>query len=280
MSKTKAPVLKDIQETMYTLWTRREERAKFLGGEASPGVHKELVAGTCKRGVKLYASMIEIGRLDLMTSLYPSIEKLLKKKFREIVLDYFETVPPSHFNLNSSGREFSRFLAGNEKLMASYPFLAELADFEWQEMEVLERESQAPAPVANASAGLSVSELEASDFVNLAPVINPVLVARSYRYPVSDICEKLMNGEKLPRRVKLDKTFVLIFRSLEDAGSCFLQIGELAYEIVLELQKHPGKTYGDLIAYAASSSGGDPQEVVSEFLEMIEHFKENGVILP
>ncbi len=183
------PDLKSIQDTYLQLWTRREPGEAVYSSAAAAGELDE-------RGIRLYASLIEIGRLDLMRSIYPCIEALLGKKFKDLVLSYYECMPADHYNLNKSARHFSRYLQEHEpKLVERHPFIVELADFEWVELEVMEAAVEAKPR--------QVGERDLDDalaFASARPVLVDVVYLRRYKYPVMSISKSLLDGEKLPRR--------------------------------------------------------------------------------
>lgn len=105
-----APNLRDIERALYALWNRKSAREQFLSGCQPDEVHPGLIGHIDERGVRLYANMMEIGRLDLMASIYPICKELIGKSFSTLVTDYFEAMPAEHFNLNQSARRFPEFL--------------------------------------------------------------------------------------------------------------------------------------------------------------------------
>ena len=259
--------LKEVQDTYARLWTTRAARDAYLEQTGEP---------QDRRGVKLYANLIEIGRLDLMGSIYPTFKALLGKKFKDLVHSYYECMPPDNYNLNQSARRFAQYLAQYEPaLVARHPFICELADYEWIELEVLEAldEAQKTASQAAQEPG------DALAFAALRPVLTDVYRLRRYKYPVPQISRQLLDGQKLPRRVKADATYSVIYRDKEDFSCRFLEVEELAMSIIEQMHDHPDMNYGDLIKYAVSVSDAGPQETVDAFLELVESLKESALIV-
>lgn len=259
--------LKEVQDTYARLWTTRAAREAYLEqtGEAQD-----------RRGVKLYANLIEIGRLDLMGSIYPTFKALLGKKFKDLVHSYYECMPPDNYNLNQSARRFAEYLGQYEPaLVARHPFICELADYEWIELEVLEaldlteKTSLEAAPEAG----------DAVSFAALRPVLTDVYRLRRYKYPVPQIARLLLDGAKLPRRVKAEATYSVIYRDKDDFSCRFLEVEELAMAIIEKMHGHPEMNYGDLIKYAVAVSDAGPQETVDAFLELVESLKESAFIV-
>jgi hypothetical protein len=275
-----APSLRDIEHALTLLWTRRDKREQFLAGQSD--IHPTLAKHIDHQGVKLYASLIDLGRLDLMSSIYPHCKKILGKHFSTLVQEYMETMPPDHFNLNQSARKFSEFLANYaEPHLKRHPFLAELADYEWIELAVLE--ADVLVDLSAEVDGQSVLQCESSEELDLkafaasVPRLNGTVLTRAYKYPISEIVTLLEQGEKLPRRQKAKASYVLAYRDADH--SChYLDVSELTVEIVSMMASKPDSTYGELIGLACSASS-DVEETVSDFLTMVEEFKSLGVIL-
>lgn len=276
-SKTSAsaPNLRDIERALYALWNRKAAREQFLSGCQPDAVHPGLIGYIDERGVRLYANMMEIGRLDLMASIYPICRELLGKSFNTLVTDYFEVMPAEHFNLNQSARRFSEYLQTAEKQIKRYPFLGELAEYEWLELAVMEDEAE-----IDDSKPLKFAEQTDIDPVRLAAFkvkLNPTLVARTFKYPIADIIELVEAGSKMPRRQKAETSRTLFFRCPQEEHCRFLQVGELTYELVAKMAAEA--SLGELLTYACSRSGGDANETVSEVLALIEELQEKGLIL-
>jgi len=277
-----APSLRDIELALTLLWTRRSKRENFLAGETvQDGIHPSLVKHIDVRGVKLYASLIELGRLDLMASIYPHCKKILGKHFNATVHNYMETMPPAHFNLNQAASQFSQFLSEHQSTEAyrlKHPFLPELADYEWIELEAMESNSEVNVAAASSTADVQYLLSDLQVFAGSVPQLNPTLIARAYKYPIGEIVGKIEHDEKLPRRQKVQPSWVLALRS-GDHEARYVDLSELAYILVQVIMANAAITYGELIALACSHSGAGAAETVADFLTMVDDFKEIAVIL-
>jgi hypothetical protein len=264
--------LHEIEKTMRMLWMDRKEREAFLDGPTAKKkkqsriaeVNPELLNEIDKEGVKLYAGLMNFGHNDVMLSIYPGCAKLLDEKWEDVVDHYLEKYPPEHFNLNQLARRFPEYLTRyGERHLKRFPYLAELADYEWIELELME----ADRPVqVNGFQSLTTPE----HFENLAPVVNQVLVVREYQYPITSVVDHLEDDCCLPRDVEPAKTFVAIYRD-PDSNLCrFLEVGDSAAQIIKTAQAAP-TPYRDLLGLAVSlSSAQDPQQAVMDFLELVE----------
>jgi hypothetical protein len=269
--------LHEIEEALCTLWMNRRQREAFLDnsgtgkkGKKSTGdlsLSPELSEKIDRNGIRLYAQLLNIGHQDLMENVFPGCARLIGDKWTDVVDDYLEKFPPSHFNLNRSAEKFSQYLAKwGERYVRKYPFIVELADYEWLELELLEH----PALIeVYEHTPLSSPEQCAL----LRPVVNPVLAIRRYKYPITAIVEHLEDNCCIPKDAAPNETAVAVFRDPESHSCRFLEIGEMTARIV-EVALESPTSYKDLIELAVASGGMDPQQCVIEFLSMVEKLQE------
>jgi hypothetical protein len=207
--------------------------------------------------------------MDLMSSIYPVIEKLLGKQFRAIVFDYFESMPPVHYNLNRSANRFPQYVVSLEKQMTRYPFLAELADYEWIELEVLED----PTPDSKYEHCKTGMDIDPVYFAGLTPGLNSVLITRRYLYNIPNLSEEIEEGKKLPRRVKQEPTCAVVYRDPETLDARFLEVDEVSLWLLETIKERPAITYGELIKEVCKRQPDDVQNTLIGLLETIEQFK-------
>lgn len=258
--------LSEVESCLSTLWTRRRPRQEFLQGQSPDGLQPDILSQVDPRGVRLYASLIRHGQQDLMNSIYPGCAKVLGKHWHEMVGEYFENCPPGHFNLNAGAAKFSEFLKERiDPCVKRHPFLSELADYEWIELEVLEHAGE-PLP------GEDIALDEPTKFATFGPNVNPVLIVRHYVFPITKVVDWLRAGVKLPRRVGKQSAHMLIYRDPDDLDARFLELGELAVAIV-EKAIEGSASYADLIGFAVERKGGDAQAAVEEVLTLFERLQ-------
>ncbi|MBS1993921.1 MAG: putative DNA-binding domain-containing protein [Cyanobacteria bacterium SZAS LIN-3] len=281
MMKAPRPTLDHIQSRLYRLWTNRAERAQYFEQNSAGAIADALTASIDAKGVKLYSSLIEIGRMDLMSSIYPVLKKLVGKQFKPLVLDYYEQLPPNHYNLNQAASRFSSYLLSVEKLLARYPFISELADYEWIELAVLEHTGASACDVGLAEG----ADADPERFAALAPVLNQAFICRRYKYAIPQLVQQINDDEKLPRRFKQVPTYVVVYRDPETLDARFLEVGEISLALLEKLQENPGMTYGALIQTICAEHGGtgkkaaSVQSLLTGCLEAIEQFKNLGLII-
>lgn len=264
--------LREIEQAMVTLWMNRGAREKFLQGTAGKKARQssvdrlppEQLAAIDKRGVRLYAGLLNFGHHDLMLSIYPGCAKLLADKWERVVDGYLEYFPPSHYNFNRTAARFSEFLAAyGDRYQKRFPYIAELADYEWLELEILERDVE-----INVTPYEPLTQPE--EFATLAPVVNPSLVVRHYRYPITDVVDHLRDDCCLPTNVEPKATAVAVYRHPHSHQCKFLELGGLSARVVEASSQSP-QSYSDLVSLVVSLSGErNPQESIVELLELID----------
>ncbi|MBX9667068.1 MAG: putative DNA-binding domain-containing protein [Candidatus Obscuribacterales bacterium] len=266
--------LRSIEKSLATLWTKDAPRQTFLGGggEASvePGVEPVQID---PRGVKMYATLIRTGRQDLMQSIYPGCSKILSRTWQKLVDQYMETRPPSHYNLNKAAGSFSDFLRNDmPELVMRHPFLPELADYEWIELEILESPDKAVH-------GDQLTLDDPSLFQSHGPVLNTVLVIRHYQYPIAKLVDWLREDVRLPRRLKKGATHLAIYRDPHELTSRFLELGELSSKMIEQLMPQQ-MSYAELLAWTVTESKSkNPQETVLKTIELFDELNRLNVFV-
>ncbi|HEY9783774.1 MAG TPA: putative DNA-binding domain-containing protein [Candidatus Obscuribacterales bacterium] len=261
--------LRELEKNLTSLWMDSSYRNELLWENARrPDAEK-----IDERGARLYAELLQIGHLDVMSSIFPYCSAILGRKWEAVVKDYIQRCPPIHYRLNRTASRFPEYLSRYApELTKKYPFIVELADYEWVEMEILEDERQI---VVGERAGLSTPE----DFMVHAPVVNPVLSLRTYVYPIPTIADLVEEGRGFRRKFKASESHVIIYRDPLSHRSRFLEINAATSQIMKQAQSGTA-TYSDLIKTAVNlAEGVNPQLTVTEFLDLVDRLHETSVFI-
>jgi len=217
-------------------------------------------------GAKLYARLIGYGHSDVLTSIYPYCAQLLGNHWEKLIKKYVQVFPPDHFHLNSSAKRFPVFISENcSDLMEKRPYLAELADYEWLEMELLEVDT-----TIGVTERTPLSDPQA--FVSLGPIVNPTLAVRTYKYPIQKIVDLLDEGRGTRKKFAPESSHVAMYR---DPFSHKVRIVELDDNARILLAQAASSSYGDLARRAVElNPDRDPQSTVTDVIELIEQFHE------
>jgi hypothetical protein len=272
------PSLREIERTLGSLWLDSEARAWLLsGGEGKrPASLEEApqdILDKCDlKGVNLYGGLISYGHKDVITSIFPYCCRLIGKKWDATLEDYLLKFPPDHYNLNRLCKRFPQYITEyGGKDLKRYPYLAELADFEWIELEKMEQDVFI---ALHGHESLTTPE----QISHLHPIVNPTLTIRHYNYNVLALTERLESGAK-PGKVDPDPTAIAIYRQATSHDCAFVELSDTAAKVV-ELSAIKPTTYQNLLSAAlAFSHEVEPQQAVLDYLEMIEDLQQMGVFV-
>ncbi len=264
--------LRDIEQTVSTLWLNKEARTWLLSNRKAPPpqclrtADPQILEAVDRKGVVLYSQLMNFGHQDVMASIYPYCCKLLGKRWSGLVDDYLLRFPPDHFNFNRLCSKLPQYLSKHgTELLQKYPFLVELSDYEWIELEKMEDDRDIKLYPHQ-----ELVELE--DLLRLAPVLNPTLSLRRYQFDVLAIAERLEKSGK-PGKVKVNPVAIAVYRHPQDHLCKFVDLGVAAAHVVE--QAADGCSYADLLKGCLPLVGcADPQAATVSVLELFEELQE------
>jgi len=215
-------------------------------------------------GARLYARLIGYGHADVLSSIYPYCQKVLNSRWEKILKQYVLIYPPDHFHLNSSARKFPKFLQEHcSEVLEKFPYLAELADYEWLEMELLEADT-------TISVTDEVKLDDPQSFVTHGPVLNQTLQLRTYQYPIQEIVDLIEEGRGFRKKFRPRQSHVAMYR---DPVSHKVRIVELDENACILLEEASRLSFGDMARKIVElNPDKDPQGCVTDVIELIEQF--------
>jgi len=266
-----SPSLREIEQAVVTLFLDRPSRERFLDKTrpskkrptAIDSLSPELIEMVESRGVRIYSRLLRIGHHDVTDSVYPGCARLIGDKWDDVVDDYLRRFPPQHYNFNRTASRLSEYLEKyGERYTRRYPYLIELADYEWLELEIMERDV---AVIDRTFEPLTTP----AQFEEYAPRLNPALALRRYRFPIPEIVDYLRDECCLPRDIGPKATTVAVYRDPESHLCRFLELGALTARVVE--QAATTTAYRDLLGLVVEQAADkDPQAAVVEFLELVD----------
>lgn len=257
--------LRELEKQLTAIWMERQP------AEASTVAHLLDDQSFDEKGAKLYARLIGYGHIDVLTSIYPYCQKVLNRKWESVIKAYVQKFPPDHYHLNSSARRFPEFLKDYDlSLLEKFPFLPELADYEWLEMEILEIDT-----TIDTTPKATLDQPEA--FTTLIPLLNQTLQIRTYTYPIQQIVDLIEDGKGFRKKFKPETSHVAMFR---DPESHRVRIMELGDDACVLLSEASNSTYGDLARRAVElAPNHNPQSTITDFIDLIEDFHSVNLIV-
>ena len=225
--------------------------------------------------VELYSGLIGLGYLQTMSSIYPACRQLLgEERFASTVEHYIKQHPPEHYRLNLIGSRFPLYLSKLSQNSLEFPFICELADYEWTELLLMEdRRKIAPLCFAKMT---SVSQWQSQQ-----PVLNPVLELRYYNYSIPEIVSLIVDGadSRILSESPVCPTTVAIFRDPHNESVRFLELKPVPASLLALLKMRTVSYWALLEKLQASFSEPSVEELVANIAVLLTFFHMEGVLL-
>lgn len=274
------PSLREIEKAMYTLWMNPEARQWLDSEDSSAESHKvvsaldkSIIAELDRNGASLYARSIAYEHQNMADQIFPYCAKAIGKDWEKVVWDYYKLHPGEHFNFNKICKEFSNYLTDHcQPLLKKYPYLAELADYEWLELEKAEDERKIELAEKIVFNGLD--ELNA-----YYPVLNQTLSVCHYLYPIPEIAKNFSDAKRPRKKFQERACNVAIYRDPETHSSRFMELGKAISQVVETAAQKP-TLYVDLLKLAiALTPELDPKQAVVEFFDLVEDLHKDNIFV-
>jgi hypothetical protein len=179
--------------------------------------------------VAVYARLVFDNVESLLGGCFPVLRSVLADaKWQALVRDFLVGHRARTPRFPELPREFAQYLATGRDGRADPAWLAELADWEWLELEV----GQAPEDLPP----LSATEV---DPLAAAPVLNPLARARAYTHPVHRIAPGWVPAPA--------PTWLVQFRRRDDSVA-FLELNAVSARFVELIVRRPGVPARELFA--------------------------------
>jgi hypothetical protein len=167
---------------------------------------------------------------------------------------YFSQIP----------EEFLDYLQNERDSSADYPFMLELAHYEWVEMALSIAKDTVPA-----------NRLNPDNLQNQRIRLSPLAWPLAYQYPVHKI-----SPDFLPVAPPELATFLIVYRDPEDEVN-FIEITPITYRLLEIIQAQDEILATDcLVQVAEESKHPNPDLIISGGLQILKELAEKPVILP
>jgi len=213
--------------------------------------------------VSLYRELLFNNIDNFLASNFPVLRKIHDEpQWTALVQDFFAHHHSTTPYFSEIAEEFLSFLQNERGTQAQdYPFLLELAHYEWVETALMIDET----PLAPNPTGLTLSE----QVLNVSPLAWPL----AYLYPV----HKIAPGY-LPSTPPAEPTFLIAYRNPEDDVH-FLEINALTYALLELMQQYPTQETQTLLRQLAEqASPNNPDWVIETGLGMLGTLYEKTIV--
>jgi len=214
----------------------------------------------------IYRRLLYRNIAGFMASCYPVLRRILSDdQWHELIRDYFMHHKARTPLFPKMPSEFLHYLEKERTPReGDYPFMYELAHYEWMEMAV----------------GMDGREIDMNgidregNLLDRVPVLSPLAWPLAYRYPVHRI-----SPEFLPSEPPDQQTYIIVYRDRDDKVG-FLELNPVSAKLIEYISTDSGRSGRDLLlAIAEEICHPNPDVVISGGLEILNSMRSKDIIL-
>ena len=215
----------------------------------------------------IYRDLLYRNVESFLANSFPVLRKVIKDDdWHSLMREYFKNHQSRTPLFPKMPQEFLQYLQDNEETAENlYPFLLELAHYEWVELalSIDSREIRQD--------GLDTG----GDLLSGVPVLNELSWSLAYNYPVHRIGPDYLPGEK-----PAQPTCLLVYRDGQDSVR-FIELNPLAARLVDCLKENEENKSGReiLMEIAGEIAHPDPEVVINGGRAVLEDMRAKQVIL-
>ncbi len=201
---------------------------------------------------------------ESLSNAFPVLRKLHDdERWHGLLRDYFTTHRARTPLFHEMPREFLLYLEQErEEHENDYPFMQELAHYEWIELELLTSEEILPKTLSD------------GDLLIGRPVLSPLTRLLSYHYAVHQI-----GPDNIPQQPGETPTHLLVYRDSQDKVG-FIELNPVTARLLQLLTERADKSGEQLLLQiAAELQHPNPQTVVDGGSEILRDLKQRDIIL-
>ncbi|TAL42681.1 MAG: DUF2063 domain-containing protein [Methylovulum sp.] len=200
---------------------------------------------------------------NFLSSNFPVLRQILDdRQWFELAQDFFARHRCQSPYFSEIPEEFLAFLQNERANAGDFPFLLELAHYEWVEMALSIAKEDAIA-----------DQHQPENMLEQRLQVSPLAWPLAYRYPVHKIAPAF-----LPVEAPAEPTFLIVYRDLQDEV-LFLEITPMTYRLLDILQQNDSVSAKDGLKQLAEESGhADPATIIAAGLQILETLHEKTII--
>ncbi|MDC9729500.1 MAG: putative DNA-binding domain-containing protein [Methyloprofundus sp.] len=198
-----------------------------------------------------------------LSSNFPVLASLFsKEKWLTLVQEFFEQHPCTTPYFAEIPEEFLLYLQNERpKTETDYPFMLELAHYEWVEMALSVSTENLP------QADQVSNPLQLDNKISLSPLAWPL----AYQFPVHKI-----SADYLPFQTPEDASYLVVYRDLDDDVH-FIELATMSFQLLQPLQEQGVIKVADYLAKVLPENSTDVLQAMA--LEALQQFVDKHIIL-
>ena len=203
---------------------------------------------------------------SFLSSNFPVIRTILNdQQWFELSQDFFSSHPCTTPYFSEIPEEFIDYLQNERQNPNDYPFLLELAHYEWVEMALSIAKEEITANTDEFISRLSEKT------ISLSALAWPLV----YRYPVQQI-----SPSYLPETAPEQPSYLLVYRTVSDEVN-FIQIPSITFRLLQIVQNNrPLSCESCLKQIAQESAHPEPEKIITSALQTLKDLAKKNIILP
>jgi len=221
-----------------------------------------LLEGIETRRMKIYQDLFYNNIEGFVSNAFPVVRTLFDDSRWDKIIRDFMIKHRCHSPLFAEiPMEFLDYLSTHgQPLLDEFPFLLELAHYEWVEIAVV---------YADEEAVVSESSI---DWIQQKPVLSSICHVLAYEYPVH-----LISQDFIPDKTHKEASFLVVYRDGEDEIK-FMSINAVSYRLLslLDGTKTGAEVLNDI---AIELQNSEPETLYPMAIELMDSFYEKHILL-
>jgi len=200
---------------------------------------------------------------SFLSSNFPVLHSLFTEDtWQKLVQDFFENHPSTTPYFSEIPEEFLLYVQ-NERTASEtdFPFLLELAHYEWVEMALSVSTDVLP------TTDTSHQTLQLESTISLSALAWPLV----YQYPVHKI-----SPDYLPFQAQETPSYLVVYRDREDEVN-FIELAAMSFQLLQPLQERKVINVKDYLSQVLPSDSNDAFQAMA--LEALQQFVDKNIIL-
>ncbi len=195
---------------------------------------------------------------------FPVLRTLLSDvQWRELVEDFFARHQSQTPYFCEIAEEFLAYLQTERHNSEDYPFLVELAHYEWVELALSISQARLPPLIEYID-----------DFATQAISLSPLAWALAYRYPVHQI-----SPEFLPIQPPPQPTYLIVYRDWADDVR-FIQTTALTYRLLQLIEEQPAQAVNVYLQQLVLEvPEWDATQILQTGLQTLQDLSQKSIVL-
>jgi len=201
---------------------------------------------------------------SFLSANFPVLRTILNdRQWFELGQDFFAKHASQSPHFSEIPEEFLDYLQNERDSSNDFPFMLELAHYEWVEMALSIAKESVP-----------VNRHNLDDWQHLRIRLSPLAWPLAYQYPVHKISPVF-----LPETAPEQPTFLIVYRDQDDEVH-FIEITAITYRLLEIIQEREETVVADCLRQVAEESNHPhPEMIISGGLQILKELAEKTVVV-